>query len=66
MYECFECGERAVIWNSDYDFEACGLAGDGIVHDLTCTNCGARITYYVTFDDKEIGADGECGEEAVV
>lgn len=29
MYECFHCGERAVIWDCDYDFEDFGYDGDG-------------------------------------
>lgn len=53
MYECFHCGERAVIWGSDFDFEDYGLEGEGVVHELHCTSCGARITYEVPFDDGE-------------
>lgn len=47
MYECFHCGERAVLWGVDFDFEDYGREGEGIVHTLTCTNCGAEITYEV-------------------
>ena len=32
MYECFHCGERSVIWQSDFTFEDFGYEGDGIVH----------------------------------
>lgn len=53
MYECFHCGERAVIWCSDFDFEDYGLEGDGVIHELHCTSCGARITYEVPLDDGE-------------
>lgn len=52
MYECFHCGERAVIWQNDYTFEDYGMEGEGTIHDLLCSNCGATITY-------EIREDGE-------
>lgn len=54
MFECFHCGERAVIWQNDYTFEDYGIEGDGVVHDLRCSECGAVITYEVP-----IGEDGD-------
>ena len=57
MYECFHCGERAVIWQNDYDFEDYGIDGDGIIHDLRCSNCGARITYEVPDEPDGEGAE---------
>ena len=53
MYECFHCGERAVIWGNDFDFEDYGLEGEGIIHELRCTNCGARITYFILLEDED-------------
>ena len=47
MYECFHCGERKVIWDSDFSYEDFGIEGDGIVHLCHCSECGAEITYYV-------------------
>lgn len=47
MYECFNCLEKAVVWQSDYDYEDFGYEGEGIVHILTCSNCGAEIEYRV-------------------
>lgn len=52
MYECFNCGERAVIWDNDFSFEDYCYEGDGIVHELHCTNCGASITYLVPFEER--------------
>lgn len=52
MYECFHCGTKSVVWDSDFDFEDFGLEGSGRVHVCHCENCGARITYEI-----------ECGEE---
>lgn len=51
MYECFHCGERTVIWDSDFNFEDCGYEGDGIVHMCHCTNCGADIEYRVAIPE---------------
>lgn len=53
MYECFHCGERAVIWGADFTYEDYGLEGDGIIHECTCSNCGARVVYYIDIEDQE-------------
>ena len=47
MYECFHCGEKAVIWDADFDFQDYGLEGSGIIHSCHCTHCGAEIEYRV-------------------
>lgn len=53
MFECFHCGERAVIWDADFDLEDYeyydfdGNLLSGIVHNLHCTNCGAEIEYII-------------------
>ena len=54
MYECFHCGERAVIWGGDFSLDEWDGDPelDGIVHVLHCTNCGAEITY-VIIDGRE-------------
>ena len=46
MYECFECGERSVIWDADFDYADYGFEGNGIVHECHCQNCGAQILYF--------------------
>ena len=53
MYECFHCLQKAVYWNADFDFADYGLEGEGIIHECTCSNCGASITYYVPIGDPE-------------
>lgn len=53
MYECFHCGARAVIWDSDFSFEDYGIEGEGIISVCHCTNCGARIEYYVSCEPEE-------------
>lgn len=45
MFECFNCLNKSVIWDCDYDFEDFGYEGEGIVHVLHCTHCGAEIEY---------------------
>lgn len=53
MYECFHCGEKAVIWDSDFDYEDMGYEGQGIVHICHCSNCGAEIEYRIPCGDEE-------------
>lgn len=56
-YECFHCGENSVIWDADFSFEDYGLEGDGIIHVCHCTNCGARIEYYIDMSEDENDAE---------
>ena len=58
-YECFHCGQRAVVWGADFDPEDYGIEGEGVVHELHCSNCGADIVYYVI----EEGEDRDGQEE---
>ena len=51
MFECFHCLHRAVIWDSDFTFEDYGYEGDGLIHVLHCTHCGAEIEYMISFDN---------------
>ena len=56
MYECFHCGQRAVIWDNDFTFDDLGIEdedGTGIVHFCHCTNCGAKIEYYCGRGEEE-------------
>lgn len=53
MYECFHCGRRAVIWQSDFTFEDYGYEGEGLVQNCLCTNCGAWIEYMISFEDED-------------
>lgn len=53
MYECFHCGCKSVIWQSDFDFSDYGYEGEGIVHVCTCSNCGAEIEYRVPIPSEE-------------
>ncbi len=53
MFECFHCGERAVIWDNDFSFDDCGYEGDGIVHFCHCSNCGAEIEYRIEFKGED-------------
>ena len=57
MYECFHCLSRSVSWGADFDFSDYGMDGEGIVHHLHCSNCGAEIEYYIRTDieyDEEV------------
>lgn len=59
MYECFECGERAVVWDADFDFDEFGYEEEGIVHCLHCQNCGARIKYLVPNEHDDSRGDAD-------
>ena len=58
-YQCFHCGEIAVIWDSDFSFDDYGMEGDGIVYECHCMNCGASITYCVPFENGDDDATGD-------
>ena len=61
-FECFHCLSGGVVWDSDFGYEDYGYNGEGIVHVLHCTECGARIEYRVPLggsDDAE--EDGRVG-----
>ena len=53
LYQCFHCGTESVIWGADFSFEDYGRDGEGIVHTLTCANCGAEIEYYISLEEEE-------------
>ena len=57
MYECFHCGQKAVYWNADFDFEDFGYEGQGIVHTCTCGACGAEIEYRIAIPDEDSSED---------
>ena len=47
---CFHCRSEAVVWDSDFDFEDYNFEGEGIVHVLHCSCCGAEILYKVPIE----------------
>ena len=53
MYECFHCGHRSVIWQADFDLEDFGYEGNGLVHTLVCTHCGAEIEYILREEEED-------------
>lgn len=57
MYECFHCGCRAVIWQSDFPLIKWEGEGEGLVHFCICSNCGAEITYILRDEEEEDGED---------
>ena len=57
-YECFHCGHKSVIWDSDFDFSDYGLEGEGVIHVCHCANCGAEIEYQIA-NQKEEEEDNE-------
>lgn len=59
MFECFHCGCRSVIWDSDFTFEDVGRDGEGIVQFLHCSECGAEIEYYIALNNQDDNEEGE-------
>ena len=57
MYECFNCGHNAVVWQCDYDFSDFDYEGEGVVHILKCSHCGAEIEYRVRSDEEKENED---------
>ena len=53
MFECFNCLQKAVVWECDYDFSDFDYEGEGIVHICHCANCGAEIEYRVSTEEDE-------------
>ena len=52
MFECAHCLQKAVIWDCDYAFSDFDYDGEGIVQFFHCTNCGAEIEYYISFEEE--------------
>lgn len=64
MYECFHCGEKAVIWDGDFSFEDYCEEGEGIVHECHCTACGAKVIYRISLEEKSLTKCPFCKEDA--
>lgn len=64
MWECPRCGQRSLIWQSDFMAEECGYMFNGIVTFFTCTNCGANVelSYELDDDDSEEQKEEEVTE----
>ena len=45
-HNCFHCG-GLLVWNNDFSFEDMGYEGEGIVHILSCPDCGSEVEYRV-------------------
>ena len=64
MYEGFHCGEKSVVWDSDFDAEDYGYSFKGIVHECHCSNCGAEITYVINLEENDEATEAERQEAA--
>jgi len=52
MYECFHCGCKSVIWDTDFDFSDYG--------EYECFHCGCKSVIWDTdFDFSDYGEEGE-------
>lgn len=41
-YPCWFC-QSPMIWQNDFNFEDCGMEGEGIVAYLSCSECEATV-----------------------
>ena len=49
---CFRCGED-MIWGGDHSFEDYCMDGDGIVSNLSCSECDAYCLFYTPIDEED-------------
>ena len=48
---CWHCGSE-VIWGGDFDFEDYGMDGEGIVSNLSGSNCKAYYECYLDLGEE--------------
>ena len=55
---CWHCMSE-LIWGGDHSYEDCGMDGDGIVSNLSCSNdkCNVFVLVYLPLEDEEIHND---------
>ena len=46
---CWHCTKK-LIWGGDNDYEDYGLEGEGIVSNLSCSNCDVFVLVYCPID----------------
>ena len=44
--KCWHCDNK-LIWGGDHDYEDYCLDGEGIVSNLSCSNCDSRVLVYM-------------------
>ena len=50
----------------DFSFEDQGYDGDGIIQECHCENCGARIMYFISFDNDDEQAEKQNKNQEVI
>jgi|TARA_R100000742_G_C4165296_1_gene5439 hypothetical protein len=50
--KCWHCNSE-VIWGGDHDYEDYGMEGEGIVSNLSCSECNAFYLCYLGEEDEE-------------
>ncbi len=49
--KCWHCGSD-VIWGGDHTYEDYGIEGEGIVSNLSCSNCKADYLIYLPIEEE--------------
>tara|TARA_Y100000004_G_C8721783_1_gene330408 strand:- start:233 stop:382 length:150 start_codon:yes stop_codon:yes gene_type:complete len=44
--KCWHCKEE-LIWGGDHDYEDYDMEGEGIVSNLSCSNCDGFVLFYL-------------------
>lgn len=44
-------------WECDFDYKDWGKSGDGVIANLSCTECDAFCEFYLPLDNKEEDSD---------
>ena len=48
---CWHCNTE-LIWGGDHSFEDYGMEGEGIVSNLSCSNCPVKVLVYYNIDEE--------------
>ena len=46
MVECYNC-KSEMIWGNDFDFDAFGYEGEGVISSFTCPSCDTYAEFVI-------------------
>ena len=52
--DCYHCNEK-LIWGGDHDYEDYDRPGEGVVSNLSCSNCESYVLVYLPIGEKKNG-----------
>ena len=51
-WDCYHC-QKPLIWGGDHDYEDYDRPGEGIVTNLSCSNCESFVLVYSPIGEEE-------------